>query len=212
MSAAHLAVAIAIGNESAPSYGATLYAVSHTVDNEFSILTRVANLYHRTHRSVIWLAGVSAMSGYPGCAHWRDVLVNRGVAEEDITPVTGCDDLSDPMAPKFNTATEADAVVKHAKTCGITNLTIIAWPGHHLRAFITFVTSTLRLYPELNVFVLPGERVRMGDAIVASQGTQVGTRWEIVVAEVAKMLQYKNLASGEAVLAYMEARDRRLGL
>ena len=188
-----------------------LYPVAETRDNQALALARCSELYEKD--STIAITDGDEEHGYCGFSFSKDYLMRRGVDTHDIVRIT-----SEEIAEHFNTLTEVEAVIRHAKAAQWRILFVVGAVFHHLRAYITFVSVALREYPNILLISAPGYSGDWDERVLHSQGVVSGTRMELLMGELDRLADYyadsyattRHLAPPDAILAYMDRRNRIL--
>jgi hypothetical protein len=187
-----------------PTDGA--YVFGQTADNEASVLDTACALLAAGHTTAILVAGSPARSGYPGDAAWRARLAERGIVDGVVRSAPTEEH------PVLSTLSEAESLVRFARTSGMRGVHVVAAPFHHLRAVITTVSVALREYPALRVHSTPGAPLSWDVRVRHSQGVLEAPRTRLIDAELERIVRYTtkgDLVPARAVLAYLDARDRR---
>jgi hypothetical protein len=182
-----------------------VFLYSQTLDNQNSVLSAARQLLEYRLAQKVIISHSGPKSGYPGYPAWKKELQDRGVAEELILGV----DLAG--AASLNTLIEANAMIQFAKRKQYRDIYISAAPFHQLRAFMTSVTAALKYYPRINIYSYCGNALPWLDRVAHSQGETLGSRKELIHGEFGRILKYQNkgdLAADEAILNYLDARDR----
>lgn len=184
-----------------PVDGAYLYC--QTESNQQSLFQLARFLVENSYTSKILALQTGAQCGYPGFGPWRQQLRGMEIADEQIEGV----DVG--IIQQLNTLTESEAVIRFARQKGYAALFVVAPPFQQLRAYMTAVTVTLRLYPQLQLYSYPATAMPWHENVVHSQGTLQATRRELIHAELDRIDRYQkkgDLASFEDVLTYLENR------
>jgi hypothetical protein len=185
-----------------------VFLYSQTLDNQNSVLSAARQILedHLAQKVIISRSGPK--SGYPGYHAWKKELLDRGVPEELILGV----DLEGAAA--LNTLIEANAMIQFAEKKQYRDIYISAAPFHQLRAFMTSVTAALKFYPRIKIYSYCGNALPWQDRVAHSQGKSLGSRKELIHGEFGRIVKYQkkgDLAMDEAVLNYLDARDRDSG-
>lgn len=185
------------------------YGMAQSDHNRTSVLHRLEANYVNGFTERILLLGEDACSGFSGFRSWKEYLLARPhVPAHALVGVTGSAYVDDEGTIRVHSGTEAQAAIRYAKQEGLRSLALVAPEFHIARAFMHFVTAALSEYPELQIWPIAGEPLPWDEIVVHSQGTQRDTRRAIAEAEYKKIFTYKELASLDAVLSYMNSRDR----
>lgn len=185
-----------------------VFLYSQTIDNQNSVLSAAQQLLADNCAKKIIITHSGPKSGYPGYPVWKKELLDRGVSEELILGV----DLVE--AASLNTLIEANAMIQFAQKKRYTDIYITAAPFHQLRAFMTSVTAALEYYPQINIYSYNGKALPWLDSVAHSQGETLGPRKELIHGELGRIVKYQkkgDLATDDAVLNYLDARDRAGG-
>ena len=185
------------------------YPVAETRDNQMLALMRCQELYRRN--SLIAITDGDEKNGYVGFNYSQEYLSSRGICKDDIVRIT-----SEELAVRFNTLTEVEAVIRHAKVAQWRMLFVVGAAFHHLRAYITFVSVALREYPDILLISVPGYSGDWNKRVLHSQGIVSGTRMELLMGELDRLADYyadsyattRHLAPPDAILAYMDRREK----
>ena len=186
-----------------PVDGAYLYCT--TVDNQEPLFPAARMLISHAIASRIYILDAQAMSGYPGVVQCRQQLGEFGLPTEQIESVPYTNG-----AASINTLVESQALVRFARDRGIGSLVLVSPPFHQLRAFMTAVTVTRNVYPELAIYSHPGSAMPWMASVTHSQGTLQAQRRQLIQEELTRIHTYQNkgdLAGFEDVLDYLNRRD-----
>ena len=176
-----------------------------TTDNQESVFRTAAEL---RMRGVIGKVGVSRGDtghGYPGFDAWRRALCLYGFYDEEIVPID--------VVGGLNTLTEAQALTRFLLAERRDHICIIAAPFHQTRAFVTMVSVAAREYPGIKIYNKPGQAEDwLHTTVQHSQGTTIGTRAELIVAERKRIARYQKeggllLLPFDEVFQYLVQRD-----
>jgi hypothetical protein len=140
---------------------------------------------------------------YSGFEFWKEELKEKGIAEQAIIPI--------PANSNLNTYTEAESLITYAKEQGWKNIYISAPPFHQLRAFITAVSLTQKIYPELKIYNIVGTELPWHKEVVHYQGVVVDTPLNFIFSELERIIAYHekgDLLSSDAVIEYLIKRDQ----
>jgi len=186
-----------------PTDGA--YVFGQTTDNETSVLESARRLHSDGLTHAVLIAGSPPRSGYPGDAAWRALLVADGVPDAAILNVPTDEHRL------LSTLSEAQALVRFARSSGMRAVHVVGAPFHQLRAVITTVSVALAEHPALRVYSAPGAPLAWDAHVVHSQGTLHATRAGLIDAEIERIARYRakgDLRPARDVLAYLDARER----
>lgn len=179
------------------------FLYSQTPDNEQSVVEAALKV-NKWETTDNWLImDTKAMSGYEGFNVFKKSLVNAGLDNEQIQGVYSNEDM-------LHTLIESLAAVKHCKEHGYNSLLISAAPFQQLRAFMTAITATERLYPNLKVYSLAGTAYSWNEQVTHSQGKTIGTRDALIDGEIKRIGFYGekgDLLKVPEVLDYLNRRD-----
>jgi hypothetical protein len=181
------------------------YLFCQTQDNQDAVFASAERLYQNQRIRHILISKSPAQSGYPGYQIWRAALIQTGIDPKDII----CVDFE--PGGTLNTLTEAQAMVCFAKQAAYRSLYVTAPPFHLVRAFMTAVTATLQLYPQLALYSSPGKTLPWEKEVAHSQGTTQGSRKDLIAAEFERIHKYQkkgDLDETTAVLKYLTRRDQ----
>ena len=179
------------------------YLVSHTKENQGSILKKCRATARRSREPVILSNNVTAITGYLGASAWTSELLRMGFGALRIVTF----DVHGPA----NTLTEMLNLVAFLKARALNLLRLTAWDIQQPRAFITLVSVLLKEYPELRVYNVPGFPLDPDEEAHGSQNEPLGRRAEAYAKEIARIHAYHangDLVDMETVLDYMDRRDR----
>lgn len=181
------------------------YLYGETIDNETSVLSRGAMIYHNGFTPLLGVCDGNTISGYPGFCRWNDILTNYfGIKKETIMPIRV------PYEINVNTLTETEALVSLAKHFDWKHILIVAPPFHQIRCFATTASVALKNYPELKVYNMPGTSQGWNKKARHSQGTLTGKRFEFIHTELKRLNKYYkkgDLLSCQEILEYLRNRD-----
>ncbi len=181
-----------------------LYLFGQTSDNEQSVFAAASRYIEESGKAKFLIVDSGPISGYPGFDSWFGKLRDLGVSKENIIGIP-VGELS-----SLNTLIEAELLVRFARSQDYHSIGIIAASFHQLRAFMTSISVALREYPQLKLFSYPGAPLPWNQEVVHSQGTEKGTRSEILCAEFGRIIRYQDkgdiLPLGE-ILNYLKCRD-----
>lgn len=196
-----------IQNDNVKASAPAVYLVGQTSDNQSSVFNRGKKLWEKGLVASILINDGETKHGYPGFELWRQELVRMGVNDEAIIPLR-----AEIINKGVNTFTEAQALVRYAKSRGWKYIYIVAAPFHQLRAFISVVSVLLREYPSLRIYNAVGTHLDWFEEARHSQGTLKGRRIKLIKTELKRIYKYHlkgDLVSPEEVLAYLEWRDTK---
>lgn len=181
------------------------YLFAQTKPNQESVFVTARELLGRNAVERILISDCDAKSGYIGASAYRQAMIASGIPAASIKEV--------PMEPTeiLHTLIESRALVQFAQAHRCQSLVIISAPFHHERAFMTAVTAALWEYPALRLYSQSGQPQPWNEVVTHSQGTLKGTRAELIAAEqerIEKYIAQDDLASRDAVLAYLHRRDK----
>lgn len=182
--------------------GAYLYCT--TLDNQASVFQTARTLIEHSVTTRIYVLGTEAISGYPGVGQCRRRLGEFGLAPGQIQGVPAERTVS------LNTLIESEALIRYANARQLGSMVVVAPPFHQLRAFMTAVTVTLKLYPQLCLYSFPGATLTWMEAVAHSQGTLQAPRRQLIQEELIRIDTYQkkgDLARFEDVLDYLNQRD-----
>ncbi len=164
-----------------------VYLFGQTAANEASVLDAATRF-----QEPIGLVGHDSTeaSGYPGYSRWRTSLIERGVSEERIVPITESFFYDDTGAFRGNTLTEARALVNYAREHEIRTVTIVATYWHLVRCFVSTVGMALKDHPTLRVYPVRGGALSWDETVPHSQGRVMGTRADLVAEEIFRLFEY----------------------
>jgi len=182
-----------------------LFLFGQTADNQVSVFATARKLLQQKRVPKVLFIYTEALSGYPGYACWQKELTQRGIAEQalEAVPVPAGTDM-------LHTLIEAEAMAIHAKKQGYTRMIVTASPFQQPRAFMAAVTATLRIYPQLYLYSVPGKALTWKKEVTHSQGEVQDTRAGLIAGEIERIHKYHaqgDLASVDQVLAYLDSRD-----
>ena len=189
------------------------YVVGQTAANAPSVLLRASMLYHDGVVSRIAIQRGGEGFGYFGFNNSRQILFANNVPWDNIVPMD--------IQPRFeaakqvNTLTEMISLVTFVQSYKWKSLILVAPHFHQLRVLFSAVTALDQAYPELRVVSCAGVPLMWDEEVAHSQGTTFGTRSEIFVGEVKRILSYQQggkpfpLVTAHRALEYIEQRDRR---
>ena len=186
-----------------PMQGAYLYC--QTRDNQQSVFQAAQFLLSHSCTSKLLILGTDAESGYPGFEEWKRQLLELGISTEQIERV------KKEGSSALNTLVESEALIRLAKQEKYGSIFVVAPPFQQLRAFMTAVTVSTRVYPELLIYSYTGTAMPWKEEVVHSQGTLKAKRLELIQKEMERIEKYQNkgdLASFEQVLNYLNRRDK----
>lgn len=192
--------------DNGPIVPGILYLVGQTIDNEISVINKGVSLWKTGRALIISLVDGRTDKGYPGYIRWLQLLRKHGVPEDSVLKITAH------YYGDFNTLTEAQSVVAYMKELRVDTLTISAAPFHQLRAFMTFVSVAIKIYPQLKIYNAVGETMEWNKEVVHSQGVQRATRKELITRELDKIPLYQekgDICSFKEIENYFEWRDSR---
>lgn len=181
-----------------------VFLFGQTTDNQQSVLLKAHQLLTDSLTSQIMFAQTPAFSGHPGYEAWKKELMQAGIDEKYITGIPI------PNTPVLHTLIEAESLINFAKINTYHTLYITASPFHQLRAFMTAVTATLKIDPTIRLYSQTGTSLPWLEEVLHSQGKTKGTRNQLITGELERIEKYQrkgDLASVEAVLAYLNKRD-----
>lgn len=189
-----------------PAHADVIYATGEHWDNEESVFSAVAHLYHQRISLRVAVCDGETDHGYPGFPHWEEKLQDLGVLQEHI------ERISMPRDMNVNTRSEAIAFMEFAKSQGIRSCILVAWPAHLPRTFLTFgKTAENLIVPPLKLYACPGKALPWEETITHSQNVVKGTREEIIEArELSRIWRYHHeghLWSPEQGLEYLRRRE-----
>lgn len=196
-----------------------VYLYGQSPDNECSVLERGAELVALEKAAEkVAIFGMEKGYGYNGGDDWQQKLLTRGIDKEKIIKIP-------PVQSAFPPCTdfEADALIAFIKSkfdASEPAFGICASPLHQARAFVSTVSAMTRANYFFKFFNIVGERVNWMTKILHSQGTEKGTRKDLLRAELAKLNDYSTgttpagkskklpaLLSAEEILDYLNQRD-----
>ena len=182
-----------------------VFLFAQTRDNQASVLNRGAQLYHADRVHEIAICNGNTETGYLGYRVWYQELLNRGVRDKgSIVAITI------PNHANINTLSEAQALIRHAKSHKWEYIYITSSPFHQLRAFISSVSVATREYPYLRIHNKPGIQLDWKQSVRHSQGTLKATRLELIKHELGRIDKYHesgDLIPFADVLDYLDKRD-----
>lgn len=182
-----------------------VYLFGQTSDNQSSVLRRGKELWEKGLAGSILINDGEDKHGYPGFELWRQELLRMRVDDKVVIPLR-----ARIIEESVNTLTEAQVLVRYARSLGWKRIYITAAPFHQLRAFITIVSVALREYPELAIYNAVGTHLDWFEEAHHSQGTLRNIRTELIKTELERIERYHkkgDLVSPEEILAYLEWRD-----
>jgi hypothetical protein len=189
----------------APADAAYLFA--QTKDNEFSVLHAAAEIVAGGLARRIFLLQGEPNNGYSGFQAWKTKLLALGISEKQMCSIElGQGEL-------HNTKTEAFALVRFAKRCGLKTLVVSSPPFHQLRAFMSVVTASIADCPGIGIYSYPGKSLPWMEQVVHSQGILTATRAALIVAELERIHAYYrkgDLISFDDVIEYLQYRDKSM--
>lgn len=181
------------------------FLFGETEDNEDSVLSAGAKLLKDGTVRRIGICAHPAISGYPGPEKWAAELYELDISEKNIARVPG-----DPSLKIATTLTEAEDLIRYAKSEKWRSVCIVAQPIHQVRSFLTAISCTLGSYPELRIYSATGTPLSYDEEVVHSQGETRGRRGDLVQGEWERIGRYqekRDLISFAAALRYLNARD-----
>ena len=185
--------------------GAVLF--SQTKDNQKSVFLAAKKILDKKLAKKILFINSEPICGYPGFSAWTKELNKLGIQCNDMVGVQLIKTNS------FNTLIESQAIVNYAAQKKYRSLYVVASPFHQLRAFMTMVTVALSNYPDLLIFSYTGISLPWLAKVAHSQGTLLGTRKDIIKAELERIEKYRckgDLSSETEIIEYLNRRDRTL--
>jgi hypothetical protein len=180
------------------------FLFGQTKDNQDSVFSAARKIIGNRLAKKILIVKSGPKSGYPGYSVWTDELCKLGIPQDSIGGV----DLE--HAITLNTLIEAQGLITHAKSNRYQTIYVVASPLHQLRALMTAVTVALKFYPQLRIYSFCGAPLPWTETVAHSQGTTVGTRSDLIQAELGRIEKYQrkgDLADEISILAYLEKRD-----
>ncbi|HIG97814.1 TPA: hypothetical protein HA231_00085 [Candidatus Woesearchaeota archaeon] len=187
------------------------YLFGQTSDNELSEFQAARRMRLDGLASRFWVVDGAAKDGYPGYADWRGKL-GPMVGYQNVVPLPipkrvqeskGLDGRQ--FGLNVNTLTEAMSLVDMAKGNSVQALYVVSVPFHFLRACVTAMSEAIKGGEDVAMFGYVGSALPWGEIVRHSQGTQVGTREQILRDEMQK-LSYPNLLPPARIIRYMEQR------
>ncbi|MBC5772851.1 YdcF family protein [Pontibacter sp. KCTC 32443] len=183
-----------------------LFLFGQTEDNQEAAFAAAKLLLQDKHTYRVLFLGTKPMSGYPGGANWKETMMALGMPEDKLELI-----LPLPANTKLlHTGIEANSMVKHAKEQGYRKVIVTAAPFQQPRAVMAAVTAAIRLYPELQIYSLPGKPLPWQEVAVHSQGKTESTRAGLIAGEMKRIAKYTeqgDLATVQEVLDYLNRRD-----
>lgn len=197
----------------APPVGEKLpvYLFTETPDNQESVLKRGAEFFHAGKALNILLIDNLGGSnpGYPGAPPWQKRLRELKVLDEKVILIPFHE-------PVLHTLSEATVMVQFVRNKGWGAVTIVSPPFHGTRCFLSMVTAVNHLNPKgLCVYNQVGITQPWDEQVVHSQGTTTGTRRDLIIGEIRRIVKYQKegtpvlLCSADAALEYLEWRDNK---
>ena len=184
-----------------------LFLFGQTEDNQEAAFAAARLLLQEKYTSRVLFLGTAAMSGYPGGNRWREAMLGLGLPEEALEPILPVPANTDIL----HTGIEATSMVRHARERGYRAVIVTAAPFQQPRAFMAAATAAMRLYPELQVYSLPGKPLPWQEVAVHSQGKAESTRAGLIAGEMKRIEKYSqqgDLATVAEVLEYLNNRDQ----
>lgn len=183
-----------------------MYLVGETRSNQASVLDRAPEFSGPV--GIIGYPDTEHL-GYPGSNVWIPELIQRGVPQERIVPITGSYvDVGGKQI--IHTLSEMGALARHAKEHGMQKIILVAPRFHLLRAFMSGVHALQEYCPELRLYPALGTPLDWDEESSHSQRILRGIRADFMVEETIRIYTYHaqgNLPDQEDVLAYMDRRD-----
>jgi hypothetical protein len=180
-----------------------VHIFAQTIDNTQPVLESAKRIIDESLTSSVILLKTDAHQGYPGFKVWKQKLIELGIADECIIGV----DLN---ADSHNTLTEAQAIIRFAKSHQYSSLIISSPPFHQLRAFMTAVTVALAEAPGLKIYSIPARAQVWTGKVTHSQGMLVASRCKLIKTELLRIVKYDHkgdLISFDEVIGYLNRRD-----
>ncbi|UZR96022.1 YdcF family protein [Chondrinema litorale] len=199
-----LELAVRIFNDTLPKSCDAAFLYSQTPQNQPSVAISGKKIVKNDLADKLLIMQTKAMSGYGGYQFFKDELLENAIPETKIEGVSSDDDKM------LHTLIESLSVVAHCKEKKYKTLLVCATPFHQLRAYMTAVSATLRIYPELKVYSYTGEPFSWTESVVHSQGKTEGKRAELIHGEIERIKIYGekgDLISVDETLAYLNQRD-----
>ena len=165
------------------------YLFALTSDNERSVFESAGDILKRGLSSKILIIDGEKRNGFPGIDEWRKRIAQH-IPGNEVTPVPIRD------RGNVNTRSESDALMEYAKNEGLDSLYVASIPFHLPRAFMTAVSAAIDR--EANTRVLPyyGPELDWDEFSMHSQGTEGGTRRELVRTELERIRRYLDGTQG----------------
>jgi hypothetical protein len=185
----------------APTNAVHIFA--QTVDNTQPVLESAKRIIDESLASSVILLKTDSHQGYPGFKAWKQKLFGLGIADECIIGV----DLN---ADRHNTLTEAQAIIRFAKSSRYSSLIVSSPPFHQLRAFMTAVTVALAETPKIKIYSIPARAQDWTGKVTHSQGLLVASRCRLIETELLRIVKYNHkgdLISFDEVIGYPNRRD-----
>ena len=186
-----------------PTKVEALYLVAQSDHNQYSVIDQGFEAFEQGLTEHIVILGSDPISGYPGSGLWRTILMTRGVPPEAIHETDGKE------YETLNTYEESQLFVNFCTKHDLKNVGICAAPFHQERAYISVVSAAIKANLDLNIYSYLGKPLTWNEKTRHSQGTQEGTRLEILEAENKKIKEYQkkgDLLSKKEILDYMNSR------
>jgi len=140
-----------------------LYVFSETSDNIWSPIRAASQQVSQGMVGTVGAMDLEDAPGYPGFSEVRKQFSWENV--NNVIPVR----IPDGAQP--HTHTEAIGLVRLARRMSYPAVAVTAAPFHLVRAFVEVITATVREYPALRVYCVPGAPVGWTESVVHSQGT-----------------------------------------
>lgn len=197
-----LELAVRIFNDTLPNNSDAAFLYSQTPQNQPSVTIAANKIIKTELAQKLLIMETEAISGYAGFSQLKNELLENEVSESKIEGVL-CNEKI------LHTLIESLAVVAHCKEKKYNSLLVCATPFHQLRAFMTAVTATLRIYPELKVYSYSGQPFSWTESVIHSQGKTEGKRAELIYGEIERIKIYGekgDLLSVDEVINYLNHR------
>lgn len=179
-----------------------LFLYGQTPDNEEAVFRLAAEQFAAGKVEKILLIRTGPLSGYAGYEHCLQELEAAGVPPKAIEGVACHESM-------LHTLIESEAMVAHAQKQHYRTLAVCAAPFQQTRAFMTAISVALKKMPVLKVYSIPGKPLDWLKEAAHSQGTLMGSRIELIYAELERIPKYQqkgDLAPTKAVIEYLNNR------
>lgn len=176
---------------------------SHFYPYIFSNLSDLSN-----NCTIYFLQSRYKLSGYEGYEHSQDLLVkNTEIKKDNIKPISflyGHEKM-------INTMNESLSVIEYCRNNNISNILLVSTVFHIPRAFISFLSGSIKLEYKMNIFAHRCGYIDNWEnkKFIHSQGIQEGTINELLLCELEKINKYfrkGDLISIEDTLKYLNNR------